>query len=174
MLLTCKEAMEQGLLLLEHSKGSPAQIGYDLSVKEIRMMLSAGTIWTNKTEVPELSTEFPTEVDLVTGKEVYFLPPGTYDLVFWEGCNLPADVTGRVIHRSSVNRNGGIICSAIYDPGFSTAHIGVVLITTFDLVIEKNARLAQMYFEKHSPVENTYNGQFQNDSWRKRINPSNN
>lgn len=171
MLLTCKQALEQGLLILDDSKGKPAQIGYDLSVKEIRLMLAAGTIWTGKTEPPELSAPLETEIDPLTGKEVYFLEPGTYDLTFWEGCALPNDVTGRIIHRSSVNRNGGLICSAIFDPGFKTANIGTVLMTSFPIFIEKNSRLAQIYFEKHEPVENPYDGQWQEDKWRSRPDP---
>ena len=174
MLLTCEQVLEKGLLLLDESKGKPAQIGYDLSVKEIRMMLAAGTIWCNKTEAPELGIPIETEIDVVTGKEVYYLEPGIYDLVFWEGCKIPDNATGKIIHRSSVNRNGGLICSAIFEPGFCTNNIGTVLSLSYPICIEKNARLAQIYFEEHAPVKDTYNGQWQGDQWREKINPQHN
>lgn len=174
MLLTVKEAMEKGYLILDHSKGSPAQVGYDLSVKEIREVESPGAIWRDKTDAPILGPPIEPEEDFVSGKYIYVLDPGVYDVTFWEGCSLPNNVTAKVVHRSSVNRNGGIVESALFDPGFSTKNIGTMLYLTFPLTIEVNSRLGQIYFFSHNEVENPYNGQWQGDKWREQGNPLNN
>lgn len=171
MRLTCEQAMKEGLLVLDNTKGSPAQVGYDLSVKEIRQVESAGAIFKTSTNAPILSPPLETEVDFVTGKEVYYLEPGVYDIVFWEGCNLPNDVTGKVVHRSGVNRNTGIIASAIFDPGFRTDNIGCMMYLFMNLTIEKNSRLAQITFDRHAPVDKPYDGQWQGDKWRDAGNP---
>lgn len=174
MLLTCEQALQAGLLILDESKGKAAQIGYDLSVKEIRAVEDAGAIWRDSTDAPILSPPLETEQDYVTGRQVWYLEPGVYDVTFWEGCKLADDTTGFISHRSSVNRNGGIIKSAVFDPGFHTTNIGTMLYTTFPLTIEVNARLAQIYFHKHESVKEGYNGQWQGDKWRERGNPANN
>ena len=71
-----------------------------------------------------------------------------------------------VRQRSSLLRNGAIIASSIFDPGFKTDNIGTVMIVTKDIFIEKDARIAQMYFHENSEGE-LYDGQFQNDKQRK-------
>ena len=83
-----------------------------------------------------------------------------------EGCNITADRTAMVRQRSSLLRNGAIIASSIFDPGFHTANIGTVMIVTNTIFIEKDARVAQMYFHKNNEGE-LYEGQFQNDKQRK-------
>ena len=83
-----------------------------------------------------------------------------------EGCNIPATRTAMVRQRSSLLRNGAIIASSIFDPGFHTDNIGTVMIVTNDIFIEKDARVAQMYFHENNEGE-LYDGQFQNDKQRK-------
>lgn len=174
MLLTCYEAIEQGLLILDYTKGKPAQIGYDLSIKSIRALEGTGAIWTDMTDGPVLSDPIEPEEDFITGRNLWHLDSGVYDVTFWEGCALPEDVTGFIVQRSGVYRNGGLVTSPAFDPGFKTPNIGTVLYLSFPLRIEQNARLAQMYFFKHSKVKNPYNGQWQGDKWRDQGNPLNN
>ena len=96
----------------------------------------------------------------------WWLSPGTYDVMCNEGCNIPANRTAMVRQRSSLLRNGAIIASSIFDPGFKTANIGTVMIVTERIFIEKDARIAQMYFHENKEGE-LYDGQFQNDKQRK-------
>lgn len=174
MRLTCEQAMERGLLVLDHSKGKPAQVGYDLSVKEIRQVEAGGAIFVDSTNAPILSPPLETEQDIVTGREVYYLEPGIYDITFWEGCKIPNNTTGVIVHRSGMYRNGAIIVSPIFDPGFYTDNIGCVLYLFTALTIEKNSRLAQITFDEHAPVDKPYDGQWQGDKWRESGNPSDN
>jgi len=70
--------------------------------------------------------------------------------------------------RSSLLRNGAIIASSIFDPGFTTENMGTIMIVTATIFIEQDARVGQMYFHECDEVneENLYNGQFQNDKQR--------
>ena len=163
-MLNAKEILEEGLIVLDNAKGKPAQVGYDLSAKEIRKTGgSIGHVLTDKTIVGDL---VDIELDIVNGREGWLLHPGTYDVTMNEGCNIPATRTAMVRQRSSLLRNGAIIASSIFDPGFHTDNIGTVMIVTNDIFIEKDARVAQMYFHENNEGE-LYDGQFQNDKQRK-------
>lgn len=177
-MLNSKQILEEGLLLLEESKGKPAQVGYDLSLKEVQRVgyqvgidpvtltridgvigkvLVDRTFLTNYTSVPT------TKVD---GREGWLLYPGTYDITFYEGCKIPNNRAGFIKQRSSLKRNGASISSPIFDPGFETKNMGTIMNVAETIFIEEGARVAQMYFHECEPVEETYNGQWQGDKQR--------
>jgi deoxycytidine triphosphate deaminase len=173
-MLNCEQILEQGLVKITNSKGKPAQVGYDLSAKSINkigdantsnpkpaigMVLKDKTILNNYTPVPL------TKIDSVEG---WLLYSGAYDITFHEGCKIAANRVGMIRQRSSLLRNGAIIASSIFDPGFETENMGTIMIVTATIFIEKNARVGQMYFHECDEVaeENLYNGQFAYDKQR--------
>ena len=160
-MLNAKEILEEGLIILDKAQGKPAQVGYDLSIKSISKLKGGGKILKDKTVVNELE-----EVAYNGFDNGWWISPGTYDVMCNEGCNIPASRTAMVRQRSSLLRNGAIIASSIFDPGFKTDNIGTVMIVTERIFIEKNARIAQMYFHENNEGE-LYDGQFQNDKQRK-------
>ena len=160
-MLNAKEIEQEGLIVLDNAKGKFAQVGYDLSVKSISKLEGGGKVLKNKTVVNELS-----EIEFDKNDNGWWLEPGTYDIVCNEGCDILADTTAMVRQRSSLLRNGAIIASSIFDPGFYTDNIGTVMIVTERIFIEQDARVAQMYFHENEPGE-LYDGQFQNDKQRK-------
>ena len=160
-MLNAKEILEEGLIVLDNAKGKPAQVGYDLSIKTITKLRGGGKILKDKTIVNQLES-----VGFNDSDNGWWLSPGTYDVMCNEGCNIPANRTAMVRQRSSLLRNGAIIASSIFDPGFKTENIGTVMIVTERIFIEKDARIAQMYFHENNEGE-LYDGQFQNDKQRK-------
>tara|TARA_R100001015_G_C4604168_1_gene159151 strand:- start:441 stop:923 length:483 start_codon:yes stop_codon:yes gene_type:complete len=160
-MLNAKEILEEGLIVLDNAKGKPAQVGYDLSIKDISKLKGGGKILKDKTIVNQLES-----VGINDSDNGWWLSPGTYDVMCNEGCNIPANRTAMVRQRSSLLRNGAIIASSIFDPGFKTENIGTVMIVTERIFIEKDARIAQMYFHENNEGE-LYDGQFQNDKQRK-------
>ena len=160
-MLNAKEIQEENLLVLDNAKGKPAQVGYDLSIKSIKRLKGGGQVLKSKTIVNELETVS------MEGFEVrgWWLEPGTYDVTCNEGCNIPANRTAMVRQRSSLLRNGAIIASSIFDPGFYTDNIGTVMVVNERIFIELDARIAQMYFHENNEGE-LYDGQFQNDKQR--------
>lgn len=163
-MLNAKEIIEEGLMVLDNAKGKPAQVGYDLSLKSIARLDGGGHVFKSETRVNGC-----TSVELVSdgeGHMGYLLQPGTYDITCNEGCDIAPNRTAMVRQRSSLLRNGAIIASSIFDPGFYTDNIGTVMVVTTEIFIEQDARVAQMYFHENNEGE-LYDGQFQNDKQRK-------
>jgi deoxycytidine triphosphate deaminase len=171
-MLNAQQILEQGLVKITNSKGKPAQVGYDLSAKSINAIgesnpskPSIGMVLKDKTI---LNNYIPVPLTKIDGVEGWLLYPGAYDITFHEGCKIAANRVGMIRQRSSLLRNGAIIASSIFDPGFETDNMGTIMIVTATIFIEQDARVGQMYFHECDGVaeENLYNGQWQNDKQR--------
>jgi deoxycytidine triphosphate deaminase len=172
-MLNAEQIIEQGLIKTENSKGKSAQVGYDLSAKSINAIgkdefnsrPNIGMVLKDKTI---LNNYTPVETKRIDGVEGWLLYPGAYDITFHEGCKIAANRVGMIRQRSSLLRNGAIIASSIFDPGFETDNMGTIMIVTATIFIEQDARVGQMYFHECDGVaeENLYNGQWQNDKQR--------
>lgn len=161
----------------------PAQVGVDLSIKKVNIFETAGFVSTGKTHVG-VRKELPTEKLSYTNAkgetfefEGWYLPKGTYDCELNEGVTFSETDTGYVIMRSSLNRNGVSVQSAVWDPGFTTAaddgkvfSMGVRITVDNEngLYLEKNARVAQLIVFENEPTS-LYNGQFQNGRTDSRL-----
>ena len=167
MLLTAQQILQQGIVVpSEYSK--PAQVGIDLSLNSVHRCYGGSMVYTDRTEIdPEIFQEVKTvQVD---GKECWMLDPGTYAITFNEGCKIPSNAAAFIIHRSSLYRTGNSIVSPVWDPGFETSQMGTVMIVNVRLVVEKNARVAQMVVHTTDGEAELYNGQWQGgtNSWDK-------
>lgn len=177
-MLNSKQIIEEGLLKLENTKGKPAQVGYDLSLKQVNRIgdtvtnfgyteadpkkSKIGKILLDKTELTNYTPYPLTSLDGVIG---WLLYPGVYDITFNEGCKIPNNRIAFIKQRSSLYRNGSIINSPVFDPGFETELMGTLLYVHETIFIEENARVAQIYFHECEPTEE-YNGQFMYDKQR--------
>ena len=171
-MLNAEQIIEQGLVKTEFSQGKPAQVGYDLSAKSINAIgkdqlikPAIGMVLKDKTI---LNTYTPVPLTKIDGVEGWLLYSGAYDITFHEGCKIASNRVGMIRQRSSLLRNGAIIASSIFDPGFETDNMGTIMIVTATIFIEQDARVGQMYFHECAVVaeENLYQGQFQNDKQR--------
>jgi deoxycytidine triphosphate deaminase len=177
-MLNAKQIVDEGLLLLEHTQGKPAQVGYDLSLKAVQKVGSSrvvggtfnkdakiGKVLKDKTE---LTTYVPIESIKLDGAEGWLLYEGVYDITFNEGCKIPENRVAFIKQRSSLYRNGSIINSPVFDPGFETQYMGTLLYVHESIFIEKNARVAQIYFHECNGAE-LYDGQWQGDKQRNSL-----
>ena len=137
-MLNAQQIIDEGLLKLEHTKGKSAQVGYDLSLKVVQKVGNSlansqynvskggkiGKILKDKTE---LTTYTPVETINLDGVEGWLLYQGVYDITFWEGCKIPSNRTAFIKQRSSLYRNGAVINSPVFDPGFETDNMGTLL-----------------------------------------------
>jgi len=161
MMLNAEQILERKVLKLENSKGKAAQIGYDLSVKEIKSLVGRGGVKIDKTILPEYKPEE------LNGRSGWFLDPGYYEVTFWEGCKIPNNLVGLIRQRSSMLRSGALLHSSVFDPGFETEFMGSFIAVFHPIFIEKDARIGQIYFHECEPVTKGYDGQFQKDKQRK-------
>jgi dUTP pyrophosphatase len=177
-MLNAKQIIDEGLLLLEHTQGKPAQVGYDLSLKAVQRignqigsgntMYVDGLIGKVLKDKTVLTTYKPVNTINLEGNKGWLLHPGVYDITFNEGCKIPDNRVAFIKQRSSLYRNGAIINSPVFDPGFETEFMGTLLYVHEPLFIEINARVAQIYFHECGPAEK-YNGQWQNDKQRSSL-----
>ena len=168
-MLNAQRILDEGLLKLEHSKGKPAQVGYDLTLKQVNKIgnkgvveAKIGKVLKDKTELTNYTPYGLMNVDGVIG---WLLYEGVYDITFNEGCKLPDNRVAFIKQRSSLYRNGTIINSPVFDPGFETDFMGTLMYVHETIFIEENARVAQIYFHECEPAEK-YNGQWQGDKQR--------
>jgi deoxycytidine triphosphate deaminase len=168
-MLNVKQILDEGLLKLEHSKGKPAQVGFDLTLKQVNKIGNKGVntpkigkVLKDKTELTNYTPHGLMNLDGVTG---WLLYEGVYDITFNEGCKIPSNRVAFIKQRSSLYRNGAIINSPVFDPGFETEFIGTLMFVHETLFIEENARVAQIYFHECEPAE-LYDGQWQGDKQR--------
>jgi len=170
-MLNAKQIIDEGLLLLEHTKGKSAQVGYDLSLKAVQKVGTSttdGKIGKILKDRTELTTYIPATTIKVDGMEGWLLYQGVYDITFNEGCKIPDNRVAFIKQRSSLYRNGAIINSPVFDPGFETQNMGTLLYIHETIFIERDARVAQIYFHECDPADK-YDGQWQNDKQRSSL-----
>jgi deoxycytidine triphosphate deaminase len=168
-MLNAQQILDEGLLKLEQTQGKVAQVGYDITLKQVNKVgfygegpNRIGKVLKDKTE---LTTYTPYSLMRVDGANGWLFQPGTYDITFNEGCKIPENRVAFIKQRSSLYRNGSIINSPVFDPGFETENMGTFLYVHETIFIEQDARVAQIYFHQCEPAE-LYDGQFQNDKQR--------
>ena len=170
-MLNSNQNLEESLIKLYNAKGKPAQVGYDLSIKQVNKVgnpVPNGMIGRVLKDQTILNTHTPVEKISLEGKRGFLLYEGVYDVIMNEGCKIAPNRVGLIRQRSSLMRNGAIITSSVFDPGFETDNIGTYMIVFETIFIEEDARVAQIYFHECSPVseDQLYNGQWQNDKQR--------
>jgi len=173
VMLNAQQILDEGLLVLEHAQGKPAQVGYDLTLKQVNIIgnkkdmtgFHIGKVLKDKTQ---LTNYEPYSLINLDGNTGWLLYEGVYDITFNEGCKIPNNRVAFIKQRSSLYRNGAIINSPVFDPGFETEFMGTLMYIHCPLFIEENARVAQIYFHECSSAE-LYNGQWQNDKQRNSL-----
>jgi len=169
-MLNSSQILDEDLLKLERSQGKPAQVGFDLTLKQVNKIGTStagitakiGKVLKDKTELTNYTPYALMNIDGING---WLLYAGVYDITFNEGCKLPDNRVAFIKQRSSLYRNGAIINSPVFDPGFKTEFMGTIMYVHETIFIEENARVAQIYFHECEPAEK-YNGQWQGDKQR--------
>ena len=169
-MLNAQQILDEGLLKLERTQGKVAQVGFDLTLKQVNEIGVVGNGYHSRIgkvlkDKTELTTYTPYELMNLDGVSGWLLYKGVYDITFNEGCKLPDNRVAFIKQRSSLYRNGAIINSPVFDPGFETEFMGTLMYVHETLFIEENARVAQIYFHECEAAE-LYDGQWQGDKQR--------
>jgi dUTP pyrophosphatase len=136
--------------------------GIDITVREISTYSSRGNL-TESNEGRVLSRTTALVFDADNGVD---LLPGAYLITFNEIVNLPNNLMALARPRSSLNRCGVSIHSAVWDAGYSgRSQALMVVYNTHGFRLHKNARVAQLIFMYTSArVADGYKGKFQGEN----------
>ena len=146
--------------LLRTKAGKPAQVGVDLTVKEIKL-IHGGRLYKNETKLHDY-TPATLSIDDDGREGWWLLPNQAYSVTFEQGIELDNLHAGMITHRSSLLRMGWSCMSGIYDPGFAVDEMGAVIKGNTYIFVEKGARIAQIIIhECHSST--LYDGQWQKE-----------
>lgn len=136
--------------------------GIDITIREISTYSSRGNL-TESNGGRVLSRTTPLVFD---GHNGVNLLPGPYLITFNEIVNLPNNIMALARPRSSLNRCGVSIHSAVWDAGYSgRSQALMVVYNTHGFRLHKNARVAQLIFMYTSGhVAEGYNGKYQGEN----------
>lgn len=133
--------------------------GIDLTVKEINMYMSAGTIDfdnSNRTK-PRLAIFNPVEGN-------WDLSPGAYLVTVNETTTIPTNCFGIARPRSSLLRMGATVNTALWDPGYSgKPQVMLVIHNQHGLQLQKNARILQLIILPLGQEATAYAGIYQKE-----------
>lgn len=138
--------------------------GFDLTLAEVHRYVGAGTVAkaNAKRVLPELE-------QVETAPDGFFaLAPGVYHVVYNEVVNLPIDLMALGRPRSSLNRSGVTIHTAVWDAGYHGRSTSMLYVANpFGFQIETGARLLQLVFLGLSrPAGEGYRGVYQGENLR--------
>lgn len=172
MNLTGKELVSNGIITGVIHDENIQQHGVDLnllSVYKLSSFTPGGFIPVEgKTFLADRAILMPQSKTTIDDKikMIWELSAGAYEVKFQQGCKVPSDQRLRIIQRSSILRNGGLLHSSVFDAGFWTDAIGTVMFFFVPIRIEVGARVAQIVSETSNIVTNLYEGQWQGDKQR--------
>jgi dUTP pyrophosphatase len=138
--------------------------GFDLTLAEIQRHRGKGTIGISNDQrvLPEL--------DAVTADAAGFvdLTPGIYHIVYNEVVSLPTDVMALARPRSSLNRSGVTIHTAIWDAGYSGRSTSLLsVLNPAGFRVQIGARLLQLvFFGLSIAASEGYRGVYQGENLR--------
>ncbi len=135
--------------------------GIDLTVREISTFSSRGNL-TESNEGRVISRTMPLVFDSHNGVD---LLPGAYLITFNEIINLPDNITALARPRSSLNRCGVSIHSAVWDAGYSGRSQALMIVyNTHGFRLHRNSRVAQMIFIYTTGSTERYSGKYQGEN----------
>ncbi len=141
------------------------QAGFDLTVEKIYEWESIGSV-----DFDNVDRILPKISEIKVSKDWYILKQGSYMVEFKEKLNIPYNIAGYIVSRTSLNRCGAVIIAGLIDPGYQ-GYITTILevLNKNGIRIKKRARIAQsVYFNTDSKDKNnTYKGFYRKKSIKK-------
>jgi dUTP pyrophosphatase len=138
--------------------------GFDLTLSEIHRHIGAGTIGvSNESRVLPALESIPFD-----GDGFVELTPGIYHIVYNEVVRLPEDLMALGRARSSLNRSGVTIHTAVWDAGYSGRSTSLLsVLNPAGFRVQRGARVMQLvFFGLATATSSGYQGAYQNENTR--------
>ena len=156
--------MEQKPPLMEGYISLEEQVqpnGIDLTLREIAMLQSAGTIGVSNSQ-RVISGLAPLVFD---GLGYVDLVPGAYIITYNEIVNLPKNVMALGAPRSSLTRCGVSVHTAVWDAGYSGRSQSLMVVHNhLGFRLQRNARIMQLVFLRLTKETEGYRGAYQGEN----------
>jgi len=136
--------------------------GIELTLNKIERFTTAGAVAFDNSERKLPQTE-PIDFDPTGWIE---LSAGSYLVTFNEIVNIPKDVAALARARSTLQRCGASLETALWDPGYrGRSQSLLVVYNPQGLRLKKNARLMQLVFMRlEKEAEKVYSGKYQGEN----------
>jgi len=133
--------------------------GFDLTLQKVERTIGHGIISTSGKITPKLE-----EVS-INPDNTWVLNKGIYIITFNEILRFPKGIAGIGIQRSSIIRCGAIINVSSWDSGYEGRGQNLLVVHNKDgLILQKNARIVQIYFIKVRGRHFSYEGNYQHEN----------
>ena len=134
--------------------------GFDLTLKDVHAFASAGSVdFTNLERVISSMEPFTADFD-----GWYWMPEGSYVIVYNEEVRMPLDVVAIARTRSTLLRNGAIVETAVWDPGYTGRSSSLLVVhNPYGVRLKKDSRVVQLLFHRVKNVGEGYSGVYQNE-----------
>ncbi len=136
--------------------------GIELTLNRVERFTSAGAVAFDNSERKLPQTEL---IDFDPSGWID-LTPGSYLVTFNEIVNIPKDVAALARARSTLQRCGASLETALWDPGYrGRSQSLLVVYNSQGLRLKKNARLMQLVFIRlEKEAEKVYSGKYQGEN----------
>ena len=144
------------------TKTQTQMCGIELTLNRIERFTSAGAVAFDNSERKLPQTE-PIDFDPSGWID---LTPGSYLVTFNEIVSIPKDVAALARARSTLQRCGASLETALWDPGYrGRSQSLLVVYNPQGLRLKKNARLMQLVFMRlEKEAEKVYSGKYQGEN----------
>ncbi len=144
------------------TKTQTQMCGIELTLNRIERFTSAGAVAFDNSERKLPQTE-PIDFDPSGWID---LSPGSYLVTFNEIVSIPKDVAALARARSTLQRCGASLETALWDPGYrGRSQSLLVVYNPQGLRLKKNARLMQLVFMRlEKEAEKVYSGKYQGEN----------
>jgi len=149
-----KKQIEEQNLLENHEEKNIGGAGVDLRVGKFYRIKSGAMLGVDERELPEIEE---------VAEDWIEVQPSEYILIeTLEKVNMPSDIAAWMRHRSTLQRSGVGLLTALIDPGFKgTLTFGLRNFGAHPFKLQRGARVGQIIFQKMSGTGKEYDGRYQ-------------
>jgi len=149
-----KKQIEENKLLENFEEKSIGGAGVDLRVGKYYRLKSGAKLGADERELPE--------IEEITDEWIE-VKPSEYILVeTMEKVNMPASLVAWMRHRSTLQRSGVGLLTALIDPGYKgTLTFGLRNFSDYVFKLQRGARVGQIVFSKVEGEGKEYSGRYQ-------------
>jgi len=149
-----KKQIEEQNLLENHEEKNIGGAEVDLRVGKFYRIKSGAMLGVDERELPEIEE---------VAEDWIEVQPSEYILIeTLEKVNMPSDIAAWMRHRSTLQRSGVGLLTALIDPGFKgTLTFGLRNFGAHPFKLQRGARVGQIIFQKMSGTGKEYDGRYQ-------------